>query len=214
MKVKFFKSVTAILIMAVPIMVMASFKTNEFSADMRPRKTQDLDEIQQAVSEKLAENDIEWENEKGTIHLEEINTPVLEEYFPDWKVFHVTRQLKIQGGTSFNYVPVERVTVNEEDLTVLILSSPATNMPLENGLTMIQEQNIQIKSQEDIQNFAPALVALYFKNPEVQGEELRENNIWAVYTGTFFNHLKGFLIEVDSSGKVINLSFKLKIKEK
>jgi len=214
LKAKIFKVVTAILIMAIPILVMASIKANEFSADMNARITQDFDEIQKAVSEKLAENDIEWENEKGIIHLEEISTPVLEEYFPGWKIFHVTRQRQIQGGTSFSFVPVERVTVNEEDLTVLILSTPATNMPLENGLTMIQDQDIQIKNQEDIQNFAPALAALYFKNPEVQGEELLENNKWAVYTGTFFDHLKGFLIEVDSSGKVVDLSFGLKIKEK
>lgn len=99
--------------------------------------------------------------------------------------------------------------VNEEDLTVLILSSPATNMPLENGLTMIQEQNIQIKNQEDIQNFSPALAALYFKNPEVLGEKLLENNKWAVYTGTFFNHLKGFLIETDSSGSSLAAGFRL-----
>lgn len=183
-------------------------------SEKRELDTKGLTALEKAVFEKLEEKNIQRVTEDGTVQIRERNDSVLEEYFPDWKIFHLSREKKIQGGTSFSYIPVDKVAVHKKDESVLIISSPATDMPLESGLTLVQKENIRLKNKEDVEKFARVLDALYFKRSKVQDIEPLGEGKWVVYTGTFINHLKGFLIKVDSSGKIIEFKYSLKIKEK
>lgn len=183
-------------------------------SEKRELDTKGLTALEKAVFEKLEEKNIQRVTKDGTVQIRERNDPALGEYFLHWKIFRLSREKKIQGGTSFSYIPVDRVAVHEESETVLVLSSPATDMPLESGLHLLQEENILLKNKEDVEGLAKALDALYFKRSKVQNIESLGEGEWAVYTGTFINHLKGFLIKVDSSGKIIEFKYSLKIKER
>lgn len=194
--------------------ISSSSEKKKILSKERTLETEGLNVIEKVVFKKLEEKNIAQVTKEGTIQLREKNIPIFKEYFPGWKFFRITREKEIQGGTSFSYVPVDKVAVHEESKTVLIISSPATDMPLENGLTLVQKENILLKSKEDAEEFAKVLDALYFKNSKVQDVESPGEGQWAVYTGTFINHLKGFLIKVDSRGKIIELNYSLKIKEK
>lgn len=181
----------------------------ESSSDIKLAKN-----IEESILMKLEERGIKRVTDDGTIKIRETRAPVLDEYFPNWKFFRITREKKIQGGTSFAYIQADKASASKDGEKVLLLSSPATDMPLENGLKMAQEENIRLTEREEIEEFADALDAIYFKDPKVKEIESLEQGKWAIYTGTFMSYKKGFLITIDEEGKITELDYSLKIKKK
>lgn len=178
-------------------------------------KTEDLTATKEAVLKKLEEKGIKRESEKGIIKLKKVQTAVLSEYFPGWHFFRVTLEKEMEGGiTSFGMIPVEKAAVSADNQKVYLLNSPGTTMPLEDGLEMFQSQGIKVNSEEDVKKLGDALTTLYFSDSRVEGVESSGENQWAIYTGTFFDKLKGFIVEVNSSGEITGLNYKLKIKDK
>jgi hypothetical protein len=181
---------------------------------VKPISPQEIESMKEAIFEKLERNNIKKETKDGQIKLESVTTPILQEFFPKWKIFHVTREKQIQGKISFSYIPVEKAAVNKEDKTVRIISSPATDMPLKSALTIVKSEEIKLENAEEVKKFANALDAIYFKDSKIQGIDSLGNNKWAIYTGSYFEYLTGFLVKVDSAGEVSEIKYSLKIKKK
>ena len=195
---------------------MAEAKKEAEPVKEEPEKTEDLTAIKEAVLKKLEEKGIERESEKGIIKLKKVQTAELSEYFPGWHFFRVTQEKEMEGGmTVFGMIPVEKAAVSADNQKVYLLNSPGTTMPLEEGLEMLQNnQDIKINNEEDAEKLGNALATLYFSDSRVEGVEASGENQWAIYTGTFFDKLKGFIVEVNSSGEITGLNYKLKIKDK
>jgi len=174
----------------------------------------DIASMKEVIFKKLEQNNIKRETKDGQIKLEPVAIPVLKKFFPNWKIFSIIREKQIREETLFSYIPVEKAAVNKDNETVCIISSPATDMPLKSGFTIVQSENIKLKDKEEFKEFANALDALYFKDSKFQGIDSLGNNKWAIYTGTFFEYLTGFLVKVDSTGEVVEIKYSLKIKEK
>ena len=181
---------------------------------IKQEKPVDTAAMKKNIFAKLEDNNIKRETKDGKIKLEPVATPILEKFFPDWEIFHITREKQIQEETLFSYIPVEKAAVNIDDETVYIISSPATDMPLKSALTIVQSENIKLGNMEEFNEFAKALDALYFKESKVQGVDSMGNNKWAIYTGTFFEYLTGFLVKADTTGEVVDIKYSLKIKKK
>jgi frataxin-like iron-binding protein CyaY len=178
-------------------------------------ETEDLTAITEAILKKLEEKGIERESEKGVIKLKKVKTAELSEYFPGWHIFRVTQEKEMEGGmTVFGMIPVEKAAVSADNQKIYLLNSPGTTMPLEDGLEMFQGQGIKVNSEEDVKKLGKALATLYFSDSRVEGVESLGENQWAIYTGTFFDKLKGFIVEVNSDGEITGLNYKLKIKDK
>ena len=181
---------------------------------VKQQKPVDTASMKKVIFAKLEQNNIKRETKEGKIKLEPVEEPILEKFFPDWKIFRITREKQIQEENLFRYIPVEKAAVNKDDETVCIISSPATDMPLKSALTIIKSENIILRNAEESKDFAKALDALYFRESKVQGVDSMGNNKWSIYTGTFFEYLTGFLVKADSTGKVIDIKYSLKIKKK
>ncbi len=181
---------------------------------VKPEKPVDIASMKEVIFKKLEQNNIKRETEDGQIKLEPVAIPVLKKFFPNWKIFSITREKQIQEETLFRYIPVEKAAVSKDDETVCIISSPATDMPLKSALTIVQSENIKLKNTEEFKEFANALDVLYFKDSKLQGIDSLGNNKWAIYTGTFSEYLTGFLVKADSTGKVVDIKYSLKIKKK
>jgi len=178
-------------------------------------ETEDLSATTEAILKKLEEKGIERESEKGIIKLKKVQTAELSEYFPGWYFFRVTQEKEMEGGmTVFGMIPVEKAAVSADNQKIYLLNSPGTTMPLEDGLEMFQGQGIKVNSEEDVKKLGKALATLYFSDSGVEGVESSGENQWAIYTGTFFDKLKGFIVEVNSDGEITGLNYKLKIKDK
>jgi hypothetical protein len=178
-------------------------------------ETEDLTATKEAVLKKLEEKGIELESEKGIIKLKKVQTAELSEYFPGWHFFRVTMEKEMEGGmTVFGMIPVEKAAVSADNQKVYLLNSPGTTMPLEDGLEMFQGQGIKVSGEEDVKKLGKALATLYFSDSRIEGVESSGENQWAIYTGTFFDKLKGFIVEVNSNGEITGLNYKLKIKDK
>lgn len=181
----------------------------------KPKETEDLTASKDAVFKKLEEKGIEQETEEGIINLTKVDASILTECFPGWHFFRVTREKELEGGgTSFGYVPVEKAAVSEDNKNVYILDSPGTSMPLKDGLTMLQYQGMKINNEEDVKKLGDALTTLYYRDSKVEGVESLGENEWAIYNGTAFGKLKGFIVEISGSGEITGLNYRLKIKEK
>ncbi len=178
-------------------------------------ETEDLSATTEAILKKLEEKGIERKSEKGIIKLKKVQTAELSEYFPGWYFFRVTQEKEMEGGmTVFGMIPVEKAAVSADNQKIYLLNSPGTTMPLEDGLEMFQGQGIKVNSEEDVKKLGKALATLYFSDSGVEGVESSGENQWAIYTGTFFDKLKGFIVEVNSDGEITGLNYKLKIKDK
>ena len=194
---------------------MAEVKKEAAPAKEEPEKTEDLTATKEAVLKKLEEKGIERESEKGIIKLKRVQTAELSEYFPGWHFFRVTQEKEMEGGmTVFGMIPVEKAAVSADNQKVYLLNSPGTTMPLEDGLEMFQNQGVKVNNEEDVKKLGKALATLYFSDSRVEGVESSGENQWAIYTGTFFDKLKGFIVEVNSDGEITGLNYKLKIKDK
>ena len=181
---------------------------------VKPVSPQEIESMKEAIFEKLERNNIKKETKDGQIKLESVTKPILQKFFPKWKIFHVTREKQIQEEISSSYIPVEKAAVNKDDKSVCIISSPATDMPLKTALTIVKSEEIKLKNTEEFKEFANALDAIYFKDSKIQGIDSLGNNKWAIYTGTYFEYLTGFLVKVDSAGEVSEIKYSLKIKKK
>jgi hypothetical protein len=193
---------------------LPEIKKEEEPVKEEPQETEDLTASKEAVFKKLEEKGIQRETEDGTIKLEKVETSILTEYFPGWHFFRVTREKEIQGGgTSFGFIPVEKAAVSKENTDVYILNSPGTSMPLNDGLTMLQNQGIKINNEKEVEKLGNALAILYFKDSKAEGVELLEANKWVIYNGTSFGKPKGFIVKVGSNGEITELNYKIKIKK-
>ncbi|MDY7038402.1 MAG: hypothetical protein SV375_19870, partial [Thermodesulfobacteriota bacterium] len=178
------------------------------------RHDPELEKFKEAIFEKLTKESIRRTTEKGTIKIKEKKIPPLKLFFPNWRFFDITRERKVQGGTSFGLVKFDNAAVDKDRKRILLIQSPGTDMPLPDALKITLDENVTLKSREDVEGFGRALIALYFKRTRLRDVESLKKNEWAVYTGTFFNHLKGFLVKVDNQGKILDLKYSLKIKKK
>lgn len=169
-------------------------------------KGEELSSEKKAVLEKLEEKGIERVSEKGTVTLLELDIPILKDFFPDWKFYRITREKPIKDGTSNGVVSDEE--------TVFILRTIGTTRELNVALEMVKEEDIRLKDMEDVREFAKVLDALYFKDSKGENVESLGENKWAIYTGTFFDYMKGFVVSLNEDGKIVGLEFDLKIKEK
>lgn len=179
----------------------------------KPEKPVDIETMKKSIFSKLEQHNIKRETKDGQIKIEPVAISILETFFPGWVFFRITREKKIQEETLFSYIPVEKAAVSKDDETVCIISSPATDMPLKSALTIVQSEDIKLENTEEFKEFASALDAIYFKDSKIRGVDSLGNNKWAIYTGTFFEYLTGFLVKADSTGKVIDIKYSLKIKK-
>ena len=163
-----------------------------------------------AIFEALAEKGVERTTESGTIRLKRKANPILKSYFPDWTFYSVSRALEVDGGTAFSYLQYNTIAYGGEDAAVVFLSAPGTDMPLENGLVIIQDAGIGLGSEEDARALASVLDALY-DDSQVESVEPLEGNRWAICTGDFFDNRKGFIVQLGDGGKVVGLSYTLNI---
>lgn len=189
-------------------------KKEETKTKEKPEKVEDLTASKEAVFKKLAKEGIEKETEDGIIKLTKVESSALTEYFPGWHFFRVTREKEIQGGTSFAFVPVEKAAVGKNNKDVYILDSPGTSMPLNSGLKLLQDQNIKLNNEDEAKKLGNVLTTLYYKDSKVEGVESLGKNEWAIYNGTAFGQLKGFVVKVNNNGEITELNYKLKMKKK
>lgn len=178
------------------------------------RQDPELEKFKETIFEKLTKENIRRTTEKGTIKIKEKKAPPLKLLFPNWRFFDITRERKVQGGTAFGLVKFDNAAVDKDRKRILLIQSPGTHMSLPAALKITLDEDITLKSQEDVVEFGRALIALYFKRTRLKDVESLKKNEWAVYTGAFFDHLKGFLLKVDSRGKIVDLKYSLKIKKK
>ena len=178
------------------------------------RQDPELEKFKEAIFEELTKENIRQTTKKGTIKIKEKKAPPLKLFFPNWRFFDITRERKVQGGTAFGLVKFGNAAVDNGRKRILLIQSPGTHMPLPAALKITLDENVTLKSREDVAEFGRALIALHFKKTRLKGVESLKKNEWAVYTGTFFDHLTGFLLSMDSQGKIVDLRYSLKIKKK
>ncbi|MCF8111661.1 MAG: VWA domain-containing protein, partial [Desulfobacteraceae bacterium] len=164
------------------------------------------------VLDKLEEQGIKRVNKRGTVATIKYDNPVLQEYFPGWKFYRLTRinpRRPIAGGISQGVV--------SGDNTVYILKDLMTSGKLEQPLmSMLQKGDIRLKDTEDVREFARLMDVLYHTGSNANRKNIVSlgDNQWAIYTGTFFDYYKGFQVEVDAEGKIKELKYDLKLQEK
>lgn len=191
----------------------------KFTPLPEPKKEKDerllnLDANREAVFKKLEEKGIEIETEDGTIKVRAIFLTTLARFFPGWNFFNINREKDILGKPSISYIPVEKAAVNIANKEIYLLERPETDMHLESGLKMFQSQNIKLNTKEEVKKFANILPKLFFRSSKVLGVESLGENKWAIYNDTASGYLKGFIVELNSNGEIVDLNYKLKIKEK
>lgn len=181
---------------------------------VKSEKPVNIAAMKKSIFSKLEQHNIKQETKDGQIKIEPVAIPILDKFFPKWVFFRITREKQIQEEILFSYIPLEKAAVSKDDETVCIISSPATDMPLKSALTIVKSEEIILENKEEFKEFANALDAIYFKDSKIQGIDSLGNNKWAIYTGTFFEYLTGFLVKADSTGKVVDIKYSLKIKKK
>ena len=80
----------------------------------------------------------------------------------------------------------DNAAVDKDRKRILLIQSPGTYMPLPDALKITLDEDITLKSLEDVEEFGRALIALYFKRTRLKGVESLKKNEWAVYTRRFF----------------------------
>ncbi|MFO7931615.1 MAG: VWA domain-containing protein, partial [Desulfosalsimonas sp.] len=173
-------------------------------------KKKELTDSEKLVLDKLEEQGIKRVNKRGTIATIKYDNPVLQEYFPGWKFYRLTRvnpRRPIAGGISYGVV--------SPDNTVYILKDIMTSGKLEAAaMSMLYNGDIRLKDTEDVREFAQLMDVLYHKGSNGENILSLGDNQWAIYTGTFFDYYKGFQVEVDAEGKIKELKYDLKLQEK
>jgi hypothetical protein len=172
-----------------------------------------INEIKQIALKKIEEKGIELENEDGKIKLRRIIISNLARYFPEWYFFRVNREKKLQDEISLSKTPLEKAAIYKDKKTVCLIETPETDMSLDKTLKTLLHKDVRLNKEETIKDFGRALVMLYFRNETVQGVELTGKNEWAFYDGTASGYLKGFIVKLNNKGEILELNYKLKIKE-
>jgi len=183
----------------------AKRKSEEASVEKK-----ELTASEKLVLNKLEEQGIQKVNKRGTLATFKHDNPVLQEYFPEWKFYRLTRvnpRRPIAGGISYGVVSA--------DNTVYILKDIMTSGKMEDALmSMLEKGDIRLKDPEDVSKFARMLDALYHKGSDGVNIVSLKDNQWAIYTGSFLEYYKGFQIRVDADGRIEELKYDLKLKEK
>ena len=183
----------------------------------KKRKTKeepiDINEIKQIALKNIEKRGIELENEDGQIELRNIIISSLTRYFPDWYLFRINREKKVQGKSSISKIQLEKAAVKKDKETVYLIESPETDISLDEGLKILLDKDVKLNSEEAIKDFGKSLVTLYFRDETVQGVEPLGKNEWAIYDGTSSEYKNGFIVKLDNKGRIENVDYKLKIKE-
>jgi len=173
-------------------------------------KKKELTVSEKLVLDKLEEQGIKRVNKRGTVATIKYDNPVLQDYFPGWKFYRLTRvnpRRPIAGGISHGVV--------SRDNTVYILKDLMSSGKLEQPLmSMLQKGDIRLKDTENVRKFALLLDALYHKDSKGENIVSWGDGQWAIYTGTFFDYYTGFLVKMDADGRIEELKYDLKLKEK
>ena len=168
-------------------------------------------EHEQTVLKKVAEMGIELKTDEGTVTLREAGTRTLESYFPGWIFYNVTRELKLDRGTSLAPLPFGRIIYNVDDGSVVTLSSPGSDVNLSSELAFIQNAGIKLTTAEEVNAFAPAIPTINPSGSSVEEVLLLDENTWAICTGTSFDGRRGYVMELDDAGNVVSLTYSLEI---
>lgn len=177
----------------------------------KQKRLLDVKESKEAVYKKLEEKGTEMENEDGKIAVRSIFSSGLAKFFPGWHLFYITREDDL-GGNSFSYSPIKKAAVEKDNKDVYFLYEPETDTRLENGLKISQRQNIELKNKEEVEEFGKVLFTLYFKGSRNMFPESLGDNRWAIYISP--DHSNGFIVELNDNGEIVDLNYKLKIKDK
>lgn len=111
-----------------------------------------------------------------------------------------------------SFSPESDYRVFTEDDRLIPVIRPGTDMKLDYFDSLI---NPEFKLDEDsAPGFMAALKALFENDSfeKVDGKSIRKvNGDWQFLTGTFFDHLKGFVVSVDDAGQITAVHYKLKL---
>jgi hypothetical protein len=176
-------------------------------------KPVNIREIKQTALKKIEETGIELENEDGEIKLRRIIISYLAKYFPDWYFLRINREKIVPDEILLSEIPLEKAAIYKDEKTVYLIKSPKTDTSLDETLKTLLDKDIKLDSEEDIKDFGKALFILYFREKTVKDVELLGKNEWAIYDETASGHLNGFIVKLDDNGKILELNYKLKIKE-
>jgi hypothetical protein len=185
-------------------------KEEKPQVEEKPKRFVDVKKMKAAVLKKSEEQGIEKENEDGKIQVREFGASLLKRHLPGWKFFRVIREKKADS-TSLRSIAVANAAVSEDIKTVYLINIPESDGSLDIGLKMFQEQNIKLNNEKEIKDFGKALAFLYFGGARIHDVESLGENKWAIYFKTAAREGNSFIIEVNNSGEITELNYKLQI---
>ncbi len=163
------------------------------------------------ILEKLEENGIKYKTKEGTIEIKVFGATVLSKCFPGWSFFLIFREK--EGESTSGKAPKMQTAVSKDGKNIYILYRPETDTSLNNGLKMIQYQNIKINDEQDVRKLGKALLFLFFRGSKFEDVESLGKNEWAIYKKSASEYLDGLILEVNDSGEIAELKYKSKIKK-
>jgi hypothetical protein len=178
---------------------------------IKPKKIEALRPKKKAALEKLIENGIEYKTGDGTLFLRAFGGTALSQSFPGWFFFLIDRVKdgKITSGNT----PKMRAAVSKDDKNIYILYIPETDKALNNGLKMVQDQNIKLTNEKDVEKLGEALFFLYFRGSKLEKVESLGENEWAIYRKSTSEYLDGLVLKINDNGELTELNYKTKIKK-
>lgn len=177
-----------------------------------PPKLEKLGPKKKAVVDKLEENGIQFKTREGTLFIRAFGASVLTRSFPGW-YFYLIDRVK-EGATTFGNKSKMKAAVSKDDKNVYILYSPEKDKPLDNGLKMVQYQNIKLNDEKDVRKLGDALFFLYFRGEKIGNVESLGENEWAIYKQSNSEYLEGLTLKTNANGEVTELNYKTKIKKR
>jgi len=161
---------------------------------------------------KLKKNGIKHKTKEGTIEIRAFGSNVLSGCFPGWSFFLVSREK--EGKPTSGNIPKIQVAVSKDGKNFYILYRPETDKSLNNGLKMVQDQNIKLNDEKDVEKLGRALFFLFFRGSKFEDVESLGENEWAIYKKSTSEYLDGLILEVNDSGEITELKYKSKIKKR
>jgi outer membrane lipoprotein-sorting protein len=174
-----------------------------------------IDEMEKIILRKVAKKGIKRETEEGRIEVRGFGVSVLGRYFPRWKFFRVVREKETEKSTSSRKsrnIYVMNAAFSKEDKTFYLFDPPKSDMSIDIGLKIFQNDKIKLNNEEEVKNFGKALTLLYFVGVRVESVESLGGNKWAIYLGTPPGKSGGFIIQVNDRGKIKGIDYKLRMK--
>jgi hypothetical protein len=160
------------------------------------------DAIRRAVLDKITEDVID------VVALPHSN---LDKFFPSWEFYGLAWTVNApEDWSPTNFL--SKVAVENNALLVLFFDKPFSDDELPEITTIARDDSVQLKNKSDVEQFGIVLQMLLFEEFQVEADSLGAGK-WAVCTGEFFDHKKGYLITLDDNGYVQDVEYKLKLKK-